>query len=82
MIGTGCLVLCHAGPLAQVESTGAEPALYQQVVASGYSLGEAESARLPAIGGRSGLVCAHCGFEAGSAGAFYCPKCGMRIARS
>ncbi len=56
--------------------------LYQQVVASGYSLGEAESARLPAIGGRSGLVCAHCGFEAGSAGAFYCPKCGMRMARS
>jgi hypothetical protein len=56
--------------------------LYQQVVASGYSLGEAESARLPSIGGRSGLVCAHCGFEAGSAGAFYCPKCGMRMVRS
>ena len=30
----------------------------------------------------SGLVCAHCGFEAGSAGAFYCPKCGMRMSRS
>ena len=56
-------------------------ALYQQVLASGYSLGEAEQARLPAIGGRSGLVCAHCGFEAGSAGAFYCPKCGMRMSR-
>ena len=28
--------------------------LYQQVVASGYSLGEAEQARLPSIGGRSG----------------------------
>jgi hypothetical protein len=56
--------------------------LYQQVVASGYSLGEAEQARLaPAIGGRSGQICAHCGFEAGSAGAFYCPKCGMRMAR-
>ena len=55
--------------------------LYQQIVASGYSLGEAESARMPAIGGRSGLVCAHCGFEAGSAGAFYCPKCGMRMVR-
>jgi hypothetical protein len=55
--------------------------LYQQVVASGYSLGEADSARLPSIGGRSGLVCAHCGFEAGSAGAFYCPKCGMRMVR-
>jgi hypothetical protein len=55
--------------------------LYQQVIATGYSLGTAESARAP-IGGRSGLVCAHCGFEAGSAGAFYCPKCGMRMARN
>lgn len=55
--------------------------LYQQVMASGYSLGAAEQARLPAIGSRSGLACAHCGFEAGSASAFYCPKCGMRMAR-
>jgi hypothetical protein len=55
--------------------------LYQQVVASGYSLGEAEQARLPSIGARSGLTCAHCGFEAGSASAFYCPKCGMRMVR-
>jgi hypothetical protein len=56
--------------------------LYQQVIASGYSLGEAEQARLPSIGARSGLTCAHCGFEAGSASAFYCPKCGMRMVRS
>ena len=55
--------------------------LYQQVLASGFTLGEAEQARLPSIGGRSGLTCAHCGFEAGNAGAFYCPKCGMRMAR-
>ena len=55
--------------------------LYQQVLASGYSLGEAESARLPSIGQRSGLTCAHCGFEAGNASAFYCPKCGMRMVR-
>jgi len=55
--------------------------LYQQVVASGYSLGEAEQARLPTIAGGSGLTCAHCGFQAGSAGAFYCPKCGMRMLR-
>jgi hypothetical protein len=55
--------------------------LYQQVVASGYSLGAAEQARAPMIGGRSGLTCAHCGFEAGSASAFYCPKCGMRMSR-
>lgn len=56
--------------------------LYQQVLASGYSLGEAEQARLPSIGLRSGLTCAHCGFEAGNASAFYCPKCGMRMLRS
>jgi hypothetical protein len=55
--------------------------LYQQVLASGFSLGEAEQARLPSIGSRSGLSCAHCGFEAGSAAAFYCPKCGMRMVR-
>ena len=55
--------------------------LYQQVLASGYSLGEAEQARLPTIGLRSGLTCAHCGFEAGNASAFYCPKCGMRMIR-
>jgi hypothetical protein len=56
--------------------------LYQQVIASGFSLGAADSARAPSIHGRSGLICAHCGFEAGSAGAFYCPKCGMRMSRS
>ncbi len=55
--------------------------LYQQVVASGYSLGAADQARLPTLGARSGLTCAHCGFEAGSAAAFYCPKCGMRMLR-
>lgn len=55
--------------------------LYQQVIATGYSLGAADSARAPQIHGRSGLVCAHCGFEAAGAGAFYCPKCGMRMAR-
>lgn len=55
--------------------------LYQQVLASGYALGEAEQARLPTIGLRSGLTCAHCGFEAGNASAFYCPKCGMRMLR-
>jgi hypothetical protein len=56
--------------------------LYQQVIASGYRVGAAESARADLVGARSGLVCAHCGFEAGSAGAFYCPKCGMRMVRT
>jgi hypothetical protein len=55
--------------------------LYQQVVASGYSLGAADQARVPSIGAHTGLSCAHCGFEAGNAAAFYCPKCGMRMVR-
>ena len=56
--------------------------LYQQVLASGYSLGAAEQARVAAAGGHgAGLSCAHCGFESQSANAFYCPKCGMRMSR-
>jgi bidirectional [NiFe] hydrogenase diaphorase subunit len=31
VIGTGCLGLCHAGPLVQVEATGQPTALYGQV---------------------------------------------------
>jgi hypothetical protein len=56
--------------------------LYQQVKASGFSLGTADQTRLPAPGSRSGLSCAHCGFESSSDSAFYCPKCGMRMVRS
>jgi len=56
--------------------------LYQQVLASGLSLGAAEQARAPqAAGHGAGLTCAHCGFEAQTESAFYCPKCGMRMAR-
>jgi hypothetical protein len=56
--------------------------LYQQVVASGYSLGAADTARVAPAARHGGAVCQHCGFEAGSAGAFYCPKCGMRMTRA
>jgi bidirectional [NiFe] hydrogenase diaphorase subunit len=31
VLGTGCLGLCYAGPLARVESPGAAPVLYEQV---------------------------------------------------
>jgi hypothetical protein len=53
--------------------------LYQQVRATGHSLGVAAATRANAIGERGGAACAHCGFESGT-GAFYCPKCGMRMA--
>ncbi|MEO8251033.1 MAG: zinc ribbon domain-containing protein [Chloroflexota bacterium] len=52
--------------------------LYQQVRATGHSLGAAAASRATAIGDRGGAVCAHCGFESAE-GAFYCPKCGMRM---
>jgi hypothetical protein len=52
--------------------------LYQQVRATGHSLGVATSARAASIGERGGAACPHCGFESGT-GAFYCPKCGMRM---
>lgn len=56
--------------------------LYQQVIATGHSLGAADQPRATIGHGAGGVVCAHCGFEAGSAGAFYCPKCGMRMSRA
>jgi hypothetical protein len=55
--------------------------LYAQVVATGQTLGPATAARLPTPGRHAGAVCVHCGFDAGAAGAFYCPKCGMRMQR-
>ena len=55
--------------------------LYQQVIATGHSLGPATAARMPTGATRGGVVCAHCGFDAGAVGAFYCPKCGMRMSR-
>ena len=51
--------------------------LYQQVRATGHSLGVAEG-RAATIVERGGAVCEHCGFASGT-GAFYCPKCGMRM---
>lgn len=52
--------------------------LYQQVRATGHSLGAAAATRATTGPEHGGAVCAHCGFESGE-GAFYCPKCGMRM---
>lgn len=55
--------------------------LYQQVLATGLVLGAAAATARPAsVGERGGPICQHCGFE-GTAGAFYCTKCGMRMGR-
>jgi len=51
--------------------------LYQQVRATGHSLGAAVATRPTTGPEHGGTVCRHCGFESGT-DAFYCPKCGMR----
>ena len=55
--------------------------LHANLIASGHALGPAE-ARLPLVGERTGLSCMHCGFQAGTVSAMYCPRCGMRMSRS
>lgn len=51
--------------------------LQQQVLVSGLQVSSAESPvrRDPS----EGMVCGHCGFDARGTGAFYCPKCGMKL---
>ena len=56
-------------------------AIYAELHASRYSLGAAAQPRPPSAGHRSGLVCAHCGFETASTQAFVCTRCGMRLSR-
>jgi hypothetical protein len=51
--------------------------LQQQVLVSGLQVSSADS---PARGDAgAGMVCGHCGFDARGTGAFYCPKCGMKL---
>lgn len=51
--------------------------LYQQVIASELAISTAET---PVRGDAGeGKICGHCGFDARGTGAFYCPKCGMRL---
>jgi hypothetical protein len=52
--------------------------LYQQVRATGHSLGAAAATRSTTGPEHGGSLCKHCGFESGT-DAFYCPKCGMRM---
>jgi hypothetical protein len=56
--------------------------LFGNVQADQHALGVVAVER-PIIGTKAaGVVCAHCGFTSGHDRAFYCPKCGMRLARS
>ncbi len=56
-------------------------ALLQQALASDLAIGQAAPTATVADG-PAGRTCSHCGFDAGAGGAFYCPKCGMRMSRS
>jgi hypothetical protein len=52
------------------------------ILANQHALGLTAVERpVPAVSGRGGLVCAHCGFASAHDRAFYCPKCGMRLLR-
>jgi len=51
--------------------------LQQQVLASGLAVGTADTPMSRDAG--EGKICGHCGFDARGTGAFYCPKCGMRL---
>jgi hypothetical protein len=51
--------------------------LQQQVLVSGLQVSSAESPARRDPG--EGMVCGHCGFDARGTGAFYCPKCGMKL---
>ena len=68
------------GQRGDTERTGRRllSSLYQQVRATGHTLGAAAATRATTGPEHGGPVCAHCGFESGT-GAFYCPKCGMRM---
>jgi hypothetical protein len=55
--------------------------IYAELVASGYSMGTANQPKPMVHGDRSGLICAHCGFERASSQAFFCSRCGMRMSR-
>jgi len=51
--------------------------LQQQILASGLAVGSADAPVSRDAG--EGKICGHCGFDARGTGAFYCPKCGMRL---
>jgi hypothetical protein len=56
--------------------------LLTNILANQFAMGLTAIERpVPAISGRGGLVCAHCGFASAHERAFYCPKCGMRLLR-
>ena len=51
--------------------------LYQQVMVSGLDIRMGDTPVHRESG--EGRVCGHCGFDARGTGAFYCPKCGMKL---
>ena len=55
--------------------------LFGNIAGDRHALGVVSVER-PVTGTKTdGIVCPHCGFNSGHVRAFYCPKCGMRMAR-
>jgi predicted RNA-binding Zn-ribbon protein involved in translation (DUF1610 family) len=55
--------------------------ILSNILASQYALGLTAIDRPAVARGQGGVVCPHCGFASAHERAFYCPKCGMRMAR-
>jgi len=55
--------------------------ILSNILASQYAMGLTPVERPAVAHGQGGVVCAHCGFQSAHERAFYCPKCGMRLAR-
>ncbi|HEY7452201.1 MAG TPA: hypothetical protein VIA02_06775 [Candidatus Limnocylindria bacterium] len=51
--------------------------LQQQVLVSGLNVSTGHDTPVRSAG--EGRVCGHCGFDSTGTGAFYCPKCGMKL---
>jgi hypothetical protein len=56
--------------------------ILRNVLESGRAIGMSEIDRPLIVHGSTALVCPHCSFDGAPARAVFCPKCGMRLARS
>jgi hypothetical protein len=56
--------------------------ILRNVLESGRALGMSEIDRPVIVHGSTAVVCAHCAFDGAPPRAVFCPKCGMRLARS
>ncbi len=64
-------------------AAGVLAGLFNNVAGDTHAVGTVSSDRpMPSSGAIGGAACQHCGFSSGLERAYYCPKCGMRLARA